>query len=294
MEKIESFDQAKQAQVMNVGDDYSPQTGPHPAQVVPFFTSRSSPTSLDHKRPMAFSPQTLLYNPATVPQLTSTGQQYVSAERDKYTKMKLRKEAKKDRAERKFKTVINDGDQENYNIDNVLQKLGEAEPGKNKSSNKGNNSNKKSKVERKRSKNKKETSAQNSDIKETCPSSGTEDEDEDDEDKQRKNSVKSPTPPTNAAETFSTNFSMASSSTSSSVINGSSSNTSSVNLTRQTSRSTEDLFTPVIKKQKWKNRKVVSLTTKDDSGHTYSSSSSSSSTTSTSAIVTSSANDKQR
>ena len=125
MEKIESFDQAKQAQVMNVGDDYSPQTGPHPAQVVPFFTSRSSPTSLDHKRPMAFSPQTLLYNPATVPQLTSTGQQYVSAERDKYTKMKLRKEAKKDRAERKFKTVINDGDQENYNIDNVLQKLGE-------------------------------------------------------------------------------------------------------------------------------------------------------------------------
>ena len=125
MEKIESFDQAKQAQVMNVGDDYSPPTGPHPAQVVPFFTSRSSPTSLDHKRPMAFSPQTLLYNPATVPQLTSTGQQYVSAERDKYTKMKLRKEAKKDRAERKFKTVINDGDQENYNIDNVLQKLGE-------------------------------------------------------------------------------------------------------------------------------------------------------------------------
>ena len=69
---------------------------------------------------------------------------------------------------------------------------------------------------------------------------------------------------------------------------------SSINLSRQTSRSTEDLFTPVIKKQKWKNKKVSSLITKDDSGHTYSSSSSASSTTSSSAMATASGNEKTR
>merc|ERR1711936_832652 len=80
----------------------------------------------------------------------------------------------------------------------------------------------------------------------------------------------------------------------SSVINSSNNNISGVNLTRQTSRSTEDLFTPVIKKQnRWKNKKVSALTTKDDSGHTYSSTSSASSTTSSSAM-TSTANDKSR
>ena len=53
-------------------------------------------------------------------------------------------------------------------------------------------------------------------------------------------------------------------------------------LNRQTSRSTEDMFTPVIKKHsKWKNKKAgISNLSKDDSAHTYSSSSSASSTTS--------------
>ena len=75
----------------------------------------------------------------------------------------------------------------------------------------------------------------------------------------------------------------------------SSNNISGVNLTRQTSRSTEDLFTPVIKKQnRWKNKKVSALTTKDDSGHTYSSTSSASSTTSSSAMTNNTANDKSR
>ena len=88
-----------------------------------------------------------------------------------------------------------------------------------------------------------------------------------------------------------------SSNNNSSVINNNSSsnNISGVNLTRQTSRSTEDLFTPVIKKQnRWKNKKVSALTTKDDSGHTYSSTSSASSTTSSSAMTNNTANDKSR
>ena len=50
-------------------------------------------------------------------------------------------------------------------------------------------------------------------------------------------------------------------------------------LNRQASRSTEDMFTPVIKKHsKWKNKKI-GITSKDDSGHTYSTSSSSASST---------------
>ena len=93
---------------------------------------------------------------------------------------------------------------------------------------------------------------------------------------------------TNNATTKMSEFLSATSSTT--VIAG----VSSINLTRQTSRSTEDLFTPVIKKQKWKNKKVSSLITKDDSGHTYSSSSSASSTTSSSAMVTASGNEKTR
>ena len=58
--------------------------------------------------------------------------------------------------------------------------------------------------------------------------------------------------------------------------------TQSAMLNRQTSRSTEDMFTPVIKKHsKWKNKKAgISNLSKDDSAHTYSSSSSASSTTS--------------
>merc|ERR1712012_1302171 len=55
-----------------------------------------------------------------------------------------------------------------------------------------------------------------------------------------------------------------------------------VSLNRQASRSTEDLFTPVIKEHKWKVKKN---STKDDSGHTYSSSASS--TTSSSAVASS-------
>ena len=68
------------------------------------------------------------------------------------------------------------------------------------------------------------------------------------------------------------------------IESGGSSNNAAV-LNRQASRSTEDLFTPVMtKKHKWKVKKSV---TKDDSGHTYSSSSTSSasSTTSSSAVA---------
>ena len=63
-------------------------------------------------------------------------------------------------------------------------------------------------------------------------------------------------------------------------------------LNRQTSRSTEDMFTPVIKKHsKWKNKKAgFSNLSKDDSAHTYSSSSSASSTTSSTVVPSSGQN----
>ena len=121
-------------------------------QVVPFFTSRSSqplsilrrhkpsgseiiPCNLETSASESASTPTsapalaptsaLTSTPTSAPTLTTTGQKYVSAQKDKYTKMKLRKEAKKDRAERKAKTVITDGDHEDYDIDKVLRTLGE-------------------------------------------------------------------------------------------------------------------------------------------------------------------------
>ena len=127
---------------------------PNSPNVVPFFTSRRQPMSI-LKRHMPFGSENIPCNPETPTSasnsasnsaatsastsasnststsasaskaLTSVGQHYSSAERDKYTKMKLRKEAKKDRAERKAKTVITDGDRENYDIDKVLRTLGE-------------------------------------------------------------------------------------------------------------------------------------------------------------------------
>ena len=121
---------------------------------------------------------------------------------------------------------------------------------------------KKAKAERKRSnKNKKESKPESS----VTPSSTTsEDEDEDEED---------------MMETASEQPRL-----DSDIIEH---NSNTVSLNRQASRSTEDLFTPVIKKHKWKVKKSL---TKDDSGHTYSSSSSASSTTSTSAAVSHASN----
>ena len=107
MEKIEATEQAQRAQMFTNGDD--------PSSVIPFFSSRASPTSLDQRK---------VFPIYSVPP-ASMGQPIVSAEKDRLTKMKQRKEAKKERAEKKVKTVITNGDQESYNIDNVLQELGE-------------------------------------------------------------------------------------------------------------------------------------------------------------------------
>ena len=117
MDNIESIDQAQRAQMLTNGDD--------PSAAIQFFPSRSQPTyGLDQQQqssrkifpvfsPVAQTPISVPVNPAAV-------------EKDKYTKMKQRKEVKKERAEKKVKTfVITDGDPDNYNIDNVLQELGE-------------------------------------------------------------------------------------------------------------------------------------------------------------------------
>ena len=115
---------------------------------------------------------------------------------------------------------------------------------------------KKAKAERKRSNKNKKSSDVKNDDKSVSPSS-SEDEDEEDEEEEEDEHDEELIEPSAA-----------------------------VSLNRQASRSTEDLFTPVIKKHKWKVKKN---STKDDSGHTYSSSSSSSasSTTSSSAVASS-------
>ena len=114
------------------------------------------------------------------------------------------------------------------------------------------------------------------DDKSVTPSSSSEDEDEEEEEEEEN-------VPT-AAEAIIPLSSQQPLPLQSDIIeSGGSSNNAAV-LNRQASRSTEDLFTPVIKKHKWKVKKSV---TKDDSGHTYSSSSTSSasSTTSSSAVA---------
>ena len=102
-----------------------------PATEVAFLTligriKPQEPTTLD-KLCMNLRSKSLLPKKAKVelPQSTSVGEQNDSEESEKYTRMKLRKEAKKDRAERKERTVTTDGDLENYDIDKVLRKLGE-------------------------------------------------------------------------------------------------------------------------------------------------------------------------
>ena len=109
---------------------------PPAASVVPFFTSRLSRfkeqdpldkirMNLRSKSLIPGKTKIVVKSCRDMSQSTSVDQPNVSVENDKLTRMKLRKEAKKDRAKRKERTVITDGDLENYDIDKVLRKLGE-------------------------------------------------------------------------------------------------------------------------------------------------------------------------
>merc|ERR1719331_914139 len=196
----------------------------------------------------------------------------MSQESEKLVKMKNRKMKKQARKDVKNvkQVIVTEGVTDEYNIDNILEELGESESNK-KSATK--NSNSKTKAERKRS------GKLSSSIgkKDKCPgdklehsaaddtTGGGEEDDEELVEKSQSGVNNSQEHISSKSRTISPELS-----------------TQAAMLNRQTSRSTEDMFTPVIKKHsKWKNKKAgISNLSKDDSAHTYSSSSSASSTTS--------------
>merc|ERR1711953_6101 len=193
---IESIDQAQRAQMLTNGED--------PSQTIPFFR-QTSPIGFcpfpigdlvdqQYRASQKHSPIWPIYS--VPPAITAPT--VVNPEKDKLTKMKQRKEARKERAEKKVKTVIVDGDRETpYDFEKVLLELGEADSNKKANNSSSNNNSgakgKKAKVERKRSKNN-NTNSKNKDqivansssndaTKETTPaSSGRSSEDEDEED----------------------------------------------------------------------------------------------------------------
>lgn len=236
----------------------------HQAQRAQLFTNDRHPgtaiqlglTPTHHPAVQGVNETALLRSyPASAAGKTFTGLNYYTIpESEKLTKMRQRKQVKTNRKEKKNVKAVTttQGDLEEYNIDNVLQELGESE----ETNKKGVKGPKKAKAERKRSNKNKKSSDVKNDDKSVSPSS-SEDEDEEDEEEEEDEHDEELIEPSAA-----------------------------VSLNRQASRSTEDLFTPVIKKHKWKVKKN---STKDDSGHTYSSSSSSSasSTTSSSAVASS-------
>jgi hypothetical protein len=192
--------------------------------------------------------------------------------------MKKKKEAKIRRIKDKnVKAVITTNANEDYDLDNVLESLGEKKNGQEKIKKKISEI---SGVVKKRDKKQRaeKTSSSKNDF-EAASTEASEDEEDDEE-----------------IDMKFKNIELISSASAEISI---SKNSSLLEFKRQASRSTEDLFTPVIaKKQKWKNKnfKANLELSKDDSGHTYSSgtnaSSSASSTASTAVSSTSSNNAK--
>jgi len=268
-EPIESYNQAQRATtILNT-------VSSHPAEHINFFTARppnsvySTSTSASAASGVAAGGERQAYpNTMIMPKavLSSPPQ-----ESEKLTKMKNRQFRKQVR--QKMKNVkqgyVTEGVTDEYNIENILEELGENESSKKSS----NSKTKKPKAERKRSGKLSVSGSGKKDLKETddkeleANTSTTEDEDDDDEeidkaqspvilDQDQISSTNQMPPPQATAM-----------------------------LNRQASRSTEDMFTPVVKKHsKWKNKKACMLSKDDSTVNTYSSSSSASSTTSSSAV----------
>jgi len=265
-EPIESYNQAQKATTTFLN-----QVSSGADERINFFTSKpQSPMN----SPQVYSASNML--PAErsftlMPKATVLST--LPPESEKLVKMKnrkMKKQARKD--EKNVKQVsVTEGGTDEYNIENILADLGETESSK--KSNSSNSKSKKPKAERKRSGKLSSSIGKSKDSKEVDKEedniSTTEDEEEDDEEIFDKSQSG-----VNGQDHIS----------STSQTNSSELAPQSAMLNRQTSRSTEDMFTPVVKKHsKWKNKKACMLS-KDDSGHTCSSSSSASSTTSSTAV----------
>jgi len=197
----------------------------------------------------------------------------VPPQSEKLVKMrnrKMKKQAKENDRNGKQVVIIQKRTDE-YNIENILAELGETES--NKKSNSSNSKSKKPKAERKRSGKLSSSIGKNKDSKEldkeedNISTAGGEEEDDEEIFDKSQSGVNVQDHISSTSQTISSDLAP-----------------QSAMLNRQTSRSTEDMFTPVIKKHsKWKNKKACMLS-KDDSGHTCSSSSSASSTTSSTAL----------